>query len=114
MTDRADVRRATGWTYDDNTGQRVPTYTVLFTDTPCRVQQTTATATAVNPGEDYQLLVRNEVHFPMSVTGLAPSDEIIMTVSRDPDLTDAVFLVRELFGKTFATARRVGVTRRTS
>lgn len=114
MVDACIIRRRTGTTVDDNTGDEAVTWDDLY-DGMCRVQQQAATSQQQTPGEDAQLLVRLEVQLPISVTGLQVADEITITASvHDPDLVGQVFLVRDLFAKTHPTARRVGVTRRTS
>lgn len=114
MVDACTIRRRTGTTVDDNTGVESATYADLYAGA-CRVQQRTAQSQEQTPGEDYQLLVRVEVQLPVSVTGLRVGDEITVTAAaHDPELVDAVFLVRDMFAKTHPTARRVGVTRRTS
>ena len=114
MVDACTVRHRTGETVDDNTGAVTATWADLYAGR-CKVQQRTAQATQQEVGEDFQLLVNLEVHLPMSVTGLAVGDEVTITASaHDPDLPGQVFLVRDLFAKTYASARRVGVTRRTS
>ena len=113
MVDACTIRRVTGSTVDDNTGIITPTRSTVYSGR-CRVQQQAASAQGTEVGEDYQLLVRLEVQVPMSVTGVQVGDEVTITASEhDPDLVGQVFLVRELFGKTHATARRLGVTRRT-
>ncbi|MFI2664881.1 DUF6093 family protein [Micromonospora carbonacea] len=113
MADQCLIRRATGEGSDDD-GNVVKTYEDLYAG-KCRVQQTSAQAAQEDVGEDFQLMLRLEVHLPMSVTGLEAGDEVTITASaHDPDLPGRTFLVRDLFHKTHATARRVGVTERTS
>lgn len=115
MVDTCTIRRRGGGsTVDDDTGVITPNRSTVYTG-KCRVQQQTAQAQQETPGEDFQLLVRLEVQLPMSVTGVQVGDEIEVTASAlDPDLVGQVFVVRDLFAKTHATARRIGVTRRTS
>lgn len=80
----------------------------------CRVQQQEAQAREETAAEDFQLHLRLELQLPMSVTGLEVGDEItIMSSAYDPDLAGRRFLVRDLFHKTHATARRVSVAERT-
>jgi hypothetical protein len=80
----------------------------------CRMQQSLAQADQHDAGQDYVLLVRFVLQLPMTVVGVRVGDEVTITASRDPDLVGRVFLVRDLFHKTDASARRVGVTERTS
>lgn len=114
MVDTCSIRRATGESTDGG-GNVITTWTGLYSG-KCRVQQARlGQATGQDPGESYQLLLRLEVQLPMSVVGLQVGDEITITAAvRDPDLVGRVFLVRDLAHKTDATARRVGVTERTS
>lgn len=114
MTDACTVRRRSGETTDDD-GVITPTYGPDLYAGKCKIQQTNAQAAQADVGEDYQLLLRLEVHLPMSLVGLEVGDEVTVTESAyDPDLPGRVFLIRDLAHKTHATARRVGVTERTS
>jgi len=114
MRDTCTIRRPTAPTEDLDTGEVTKTY--LSPDPyagPCRIQQAIAQAQQQDVGEDYQLLVRFELQLPMTVTGIQVRDEVTITASRDPDLVGRVFLVRDLFHKTDASARRIGVTEKT-
>lgn len=113
MVDACTIRRRTGETVDQNSGEITPTYDLVY-EGKCRVQQQTATAGAEDAGEAYLLMVRLEVQLPIAVAGIEPDDEVTVTASQDPDLLDRVFTVRDLFHKTDATARRIGVVERTS
>ncbi|WP_210887967.1 DUF6093 family protein [Micromonospora sp. C41] len=113
MVDACEVRRRTGEGSDDD-GNVVVTYEDVY-EGRCRVQQRSTQAAQEDVGEDFQLMLRLEVHLPMSVVGLEAGDEVKVTASvHDPDLVGRVFLVRDLAHKSHATARRVGVTERTS
>lgn len=115
MVDACQIRRVTGRATDPFSGVETPTY--LNPDVyagKCRVQQALAQAQQQDVGQDYLLLLRLEVQLPMTVVGLRVGDEITITASvSDPDLPGRVFLVRDLFHKTDATARRVQCTERT-
>lgn len=116
MVDACTIRRPTGETTDDASGVVTKTY---LNPNPysgkCRVQQSLAQAAQADSGEEHLLLLRLEVQLPMSVTGLQVGDELTIDTSvRDPDLPGRVFLVRDLFHKTDASARRVQVTERTA
>ncbi len=114
MQDSCTIRRRTGEVTDPETGIVTPTYSTIYTGR-CRVQQQQAQARPETPGEAYVLMVRREVHVPMAVTGLRAGDEVLMTASAaDPDLPGRTFLIRELFAKSHATARRLGVEEQTS
>jgi hypothetical protein len=116
MVDACEIRRRTGSTVDDNTGEEVSTYADVYAG-KCRVQQASigGAARSATPGEDAQLLLTLEVQLPIAVTGLLVDDEVTITAAaHDPDLVGQVFAIRDLFAKTHPTSRRVGVTRRTS
>lgn len=112
MVDACVIRRRTGETTGPG-GVVTATYSTLYTG-KCRVQQPNAQAQQQDAGEAYLLMVRLEVQLPMSVTGLQAEDQVTVTDSVDPDLPGRVFVIRDLAHKTHATARRVGVTERTS
>jgi hypothetical protein len=112
MVDTCTIRRRTGETTDENSGTTTPTWADLYAG-KCRVQQAIAQAAQHDAGEDYLLQLRLEVQLPMTVTGVKVGDEITIVTSRDPDLPGRAFLVRDLFHKTDASSRRVGVTERT-
>lgn len=114
MVDTCTITRVTGSTTDQDTGDRVETRATPYTG-KCRLQQNIAQADQRNVGQDLVLLVRSILQLPMSVTDLRVDDEVTFTASAsDPDLPGRVFLIRDLFHKTDATARRVGVIERTS
>lgn len=114
MADTCRIRRVIGETTVPSSGVIIPAYLVPDPYSgPCRVQQSLAQADQHDAGEDYQLRLRLTVQLPMTVTGLTVGDEITITASRDGDLVGRTFLIRDLFHKTDASARRVGVTERT-
>jgi hypothetical protein len=118
MVDTCAIRRVTGTTTDPNTGRTVDTYLSPDPYTgQCRVQRGEAMAAGSDVGEDYQLRLRLEVQLPISAVGFEVNDQITIIAvgpGRDADLIGRVFLVRDLMHKTDATARRLGVTERTS
>lgn len=113
MVDACLIRRVTSKTSDPETGQTVKTYATVYSG-KCRLQQSNVQARPETAGEAYLLMSRRELQVPMSVTGVKVSDEVTVTASVDADLVGRVFLVRDLFAKTHATARRVGVEEVTS
>jgi hypothetical protein len=114
MVDVCTIRRPSGISSDPDSGKTTKTYLSPNPYTgPCRMQQHPTQAQQQDSGEDYLLMVRLELQLPMSVTGIRVGDEVTVTASRDPDLLGRVFLVRDLFHKTDASARRIGVTERT-
>lgn len=125
MLDRCQIRRrGAGETVDDNTGEVIPVYEDIYGfgypgdpgDGKCKVQQrATGAARPQTPGEDHQLLIALELHLPISAPQVLVGDEVtIIAAGLDPQLAGQVFLIRDLFAKSFATARRIGITRRTS
>lgn len=112
MTDACVIRRKTGEETDPFSGVVTPVYTTLYTG-PCRVQRV-ASATGIEAGEGLRLMLRLELHVPVSVVDLKPGDEAELTVSGDPELLGRTLIVRDLSHKTHATQRRLGVEERTS
>jgi hypothetical protein len=113
MRDTCSIRRRTGITLDDASGQTTPTWTALYAG-KCRIQQGIAQAAEEEVGEDYQLQLRLVLQLPIAVTGLKVGDEVTIVTSEDPDLAGQEFLIRDLMHKTDATARRVGIVERTA
>lgn len=116
MVDACTIRRVATSVTDQTTGVPARTYTTLYTG-KCRVQQTLPISRPHESAEDFVLLARLDVQVPIAVTGLQVNDEITITAvaaGRDTDLAGRVFLVRDLFHKSEATARRVGVIERTA
>jgi len=113
MQDQCVIRRPTGETTGPG-GVVTPTYEPVY-EGRCRMQQPTGTAREEDAGEAALLMVRFELQLPMAVVGVQADDEVKMTASvHDPDLVNREFLVRGLFHKTHATARRLQVEERTS
>lgn len=113
MVDACTIGRQSGEA-TDQWGNVTPTWTQLYAG-KCRVQQTAALAQEETVGESRLLMVRREIQLPMSVTGLEPDDQVLITASAtDPDLPGRTFIVRDLAHGTDKTARRVGVVERTS
>ena len=115
MADTCTIRRLAGSSTNQDTGEITRTWTELYAGR-CRVQQQAGAGQSGqhDVGEDYRLLLRLTVQLPVAVVGLEVLDEITITASRDADLVGRVFLIRDLMHKTDETARRVGVTERTS
>lgn len=117
MVDACVIRRRAGEpVVDDNTGEVTAAVTDVYTGR-CEFQQNASggAARAVQPGEDFQLLLQLVLKLPIAAPALEVGDEVTVTAAAlDEQLVGQVFLVRDLFVKTHATARRVGITRRTS
>lgn len=117
MTDACDIDRLAGTVVDDDTGVVTPTYDAVHSG-PCRLKQPASganSASSATVGEAYVLLQQPELHLPMSAPLLRPGDRITITASRhDPGSVGRVLLVKAVPGHSQATARRYGVTERTS
>lgn len=112
MVDTCTIRRRAGET---TIGYEVaPTYTQLYSG-KCEIKQGAAQAEDEEAGQDMKRMVRRVVKLPMSVTGLEPDDEVLLTSSvHDPDLPGRTFVIRDLFHGSHVTARRIGIVERTS
>lgn len=115
MVDACTIRRVPSEATDDFSGVITPAYSTIYTG-KCRVQQQAAIARPHEVGEDHVLIVRFDLQLPVVGTeGLQVRDEVTITTSaHDADLVGRVFLVLELAHKSEATARRIGMTERTS
>jgi hypothetical protein len=115
MTDACTSRRKDGPpVYDDETGNTTPAWTAVYSG-PCRMKQPNARASSSIVGEAEVLLQQPELHLPMSASMLRPGDEVTITASAsDPLLVGRVFIVRAVPAHSQASARRYGVTERTS
>lgn len=109
MTDTCVIRRQVGEHVGPG-GVVTPQYAQIYAG-KCRVQQRAGTARESEPGEAHLLLLRLELHLPVSATGVDAEDRATVTASAtDPALVGREFAVRELAHKTLASARRFGVT----
>lgn len=106
MVDSCTIRRVTGTTTNPTTLEVVPTYATIYSG-KCRVQLRDTAATQAEAGELNHAAVRTIVQVPMTVTGVAVDDEVLIAASLDADLVGRTFRVRGLFHKTHATARRI-------
>lgn len=117
MTDTCVIRRRTGESTDTTTMVVTPTWVQVYAG-KCRLQDTGSInggARTETPGQDYQLLVELQLQLPVGAAVLEVADEVTLTGSaHDASRVGDVLLVRDLAGKTDASALRVGVTRRTS
>jgi hypothetical protein len=113
MTDACTITRTSQVT-NLQTGVVTNTTTTIYTGR-CKVQKFgsasgagTARPTSVGEAEVWQLPM--SVHVPMTVTGVRVGDIVTASTSvLDPDLPGRSFWVRELFHKSYATARRLGL-----
>jgi hypothetical protein len=110
MVDSCVIRRRTGTTTDDNSGDVTPTYDVIYSG-KCRMQQGAPAAASTDDGENEVLLVPRVLQLPVATSaGVRAGDRVVDYVSaHDPDLTGREFVVRQEMAKSHATARRLGV-----
>lgn len=117
MTDACTSRREAATGHDDNTGETIPTWTDLYSG-PCRLVQPASgsnSASRTTVGESEVLLQQPELHLPVGAVVLRPGDQVTITASAtDPALVGRVLYIRAVPGHSQATARRYGVTERTS
>lgn len=112
MVDACTIQRVATSSTNPDTGVITPTYTTVYAG-KCRIQQRGG-AGQRDAGEDQQLLLALELQIPVTVTGVLVGDEVFVSASRDAELIGRVLLVRDLAHKTDASARRIGVTDRTT
>jgi hypothetical protein len=110
MTSRVTIRRKSGqWTQDEDTGEEVSTWDVIYTELPFRLAGAyhgdAVTRRVVVGGEEYQQAVRTG-HMPASTTDLADADLIDITSGEN---AGRVLMVVEATWQDQATARRVPV-----
>jgi hypothetical protein len=110
MTDACTITRTSQVT-NLQTGVVTNTTTTIYTGR-CKFQQlvTGGLARPVSVGEAEVWQLPLHVHVPMTVTGVRVGDIVTASASvLDPDLVGRTFWVRELFHKSYATARRLGL-----
>lgn len=111
MNDAVTITRITGQTTNTQTGAVTNTTSTIYTG-QAKVQQLVsgglARPASVGEAQVWQLPLH--VHVPMTVTGVNVGDIVTVTASvLDPDLVGRSFWVKELFHKSYATARRLGL-----
>lgn len=108
MADTCTIRHTTGTTTDDLTGAVTPTQTVVYTG-PCRYQTRDAQGLRVESGAVSSVVLRREVQLPVTTsTGVSHGDELTVdTCVNDASLVGRVFSLRDIPGKSEATARRM-------
>lgn len=115
MVDTVTITRTTGSTTDSDTGVVTPTITTVYTGRAKVQESAVPTGEPRNLGEASILVVRLELHLPVSVTGVRVDDVATVTASvLDPDLVGKRLVIRAVAHKTFLTARRCDVTEVTS
>jgi hypothetical protein len=106
MTDACTVKRVTGRTFDESTGEHVDTLTTLYTGA-CRVQMRGA-ARLADAGDTLAVIGQVVVSVPITSVGYAVGDLVTITsATYDSTLVGTTYRVREPFAKSQATARRL-------
>jgi hypothetical protein len=115
MVDTCEIVAVTGTHTDLGTGQVVEDTESVYVG-PCRVQQADPSARAEMVGEADRLMVARVLWLPVATSaGVRAGHRVRITVCQhDPDVTSRRFVVRAEFGKTHATARRLGIEETTS
>lgn len=110
MVDACTITRAGTVSTDPDTGVQTTTSTTIYSG-KCKVAQRNLEGRDALIGEAADVLLRIEVHVPVTgTTGLAVGDLVtITTATLDADLSGKTFRVHDLVHKTFLTARRLGV-----
>jgi hypothetical protein len=107
MTDECTIASQTAQPFNATTGD-YPAPTTSSITTACYVRRETPTERQVEAGDRAVALRRYIVSVPVSVVGVLPLDVVTITASGDPDLLDAVLVVRDVAQGTHVTARRLG------
>jgi len=114
--DACTIDHKTGETTDDLTGAVVNTYGAAIYTGPCRVQIGQGGGGGrTESGEASVVIFSVSVHLPVVGTeNVERGDRVTITASvNDQDLVGRVFYVENLFSKSEATARRLGVVEAT-
>lgn len=115
MVDTVTITRTTGSTTDPDTGVVTPTTATVYSGRAKIQQSESPTGEFKNLGEASVLVVRLELHLPVSAAGVLVDDVVAVTASvLDPDLVGKRLVIRSVAHKTFLTARRCDVTEVTS
>lgn len=107
MTDACTIARAGSRTFDDDTGEYTDTPTVIYTG-KCRIKPSGVEARRVQASDTAVTIWPYIVSVPMAAVGIHAGDELTVTSSVDPALTDKTLVVRSIVAGTHVTARRIG------
>jgi hypothetical protein len=115
--DACTIDHQTGTTTDDLTGAVTPTYAAATYTGPCRVQigANSSSGGRAESGEASVVIFGVSIQLPVVGTeNVERGDRITITASvNDQDLVGRVFYVENLFSKSEATSRRLGVVEAT-
>jgi hypothetical protein len=109
MTDTCTVKRVTGQTFNEETGQHTPTFLTVYSG-KCRVRAPGFHASSPTTGQATTKIVigRVVVWLPVSTSaGVKVDDDITITAAAfDGALTGRVFRVSEQYGQSHSSSRR--------
>ena len=111
MQDACTVTRITGQSTNTQTGAVTNTTSTVYSGR-CKIQQvvTGGLARPASVGEAQVWQLPLHAHLPMTAVGVQVGDIVTVAASvLDADLVGRTFWVRELFHKSYATARRLGL-----
>jgi hypothetical protein len=110
MVDTCTISRKTGDSTDLQSAAVTVTIATIYSG-KCRVQgHSPSMARPESVGGAYVFQTPFELQLPMSVTGVQVNDIVTITTSvLDQDLAGRTYWVKELFAKTHATSRRIGI-----
>lgn len=112
MIDTCTVRRRVGEVTDPFSGTVTPTYTTIYSG-KCKVQQSEAQGRKEEAAQRFLIMKIRELHLPIAGSeGVRRDDEVTMTSAHDTDLIGRIFYVRDIAGKTAASARRLVIQER--
>lgn len=112
MVDTCVIRRKTGRSNDPDTGKATDTYGSPIYSGKCKLQMRDAQPLTAEAGNRSLALSRQELHLPVSATGVRVDDVVTVTVvgpMSDPDNLGRKFRVRGEMTKSMPTARRLAV-----
>jgi hypothetical protein len=104
MTDACVVKRKTGETFNDTTGEYTPTYTTIYTGA-CWVRPLAASEATF--GQEQVGLRGYPVYIPYTVTTVQKGDLVDITSATDSFLTGKQFVVTNVSGDTYVTKRKL-------
>lgn len=114
MVDACLVRQITGESTGPG-GVVTPTYATVYSGI-CEVDQSETQARQEDAGEAHLLMTRRTLKLPVVESSAVRADHVVtITASlNDPGLVGREFVVRDEFGESHSTSRRVGIEGRTS
>lgn len=115
MVDSCVITRTTVTGTDPDTGQQTTSTSTIYSG-KCEIQQAEASASPSDVGEAAVYQQPSILKLPvMTSAGVNNRDVVTITTSaNDPDLAGRKFWLKALAHKTYATARRFGISEVTS